>query len=246
MKNLLPLLLSVLIFTSCSKKDPEPEIIIDAPTLDLKYDQQHQYALKKGSDDIFASTFTWKSSDDKVGTIDANGRFSARKIGVTIISGTESGTSVESKVTVSPRVTLFTEPVIEFGATKADIKSKEKRKLLQETDEGLAYEGQSGTQTRGVVYLFPGGKMSGAIMLFDNATSTATISSTFIKERYPDRETQDGKVYILNDERTMGIIMSVDADYGYMAMYLPFTPNGRIQGSNYVLPNEFKHLFKTK
>ncbi len=44
----LPLLF--LIVTACSKKsDPEPDVTLDSPTLDLKYNATHQFALTKGA-----------------------------------------------------------------------------------------------------------------------------------------------------------------------------------------------------
>ncbi|MDQ6477845.1 Ig-like domain-containing protein [Dyadobacter sp. LHD-138] len=185
MKNLLPLLLSVLLITSCSKKsDPEPSVIIDSPTLGLKYDQQHQFALKKGSEDIFASTFAWKSSNEKVGKIDANGRFTARKIGETTITGTSNGKNVESKVTISPLKTFVTEPILEFGSTIANVKSKEKRKLVQETDDLLVYEGEN-SKVKLISYYKQNGKITTALLIFENITTTVMDVTTYFKERFP-------------------------------------------------------------
>ncbi|WP_159468018.1 Ig-like domain-containing protein [Dyadobacter sp. 3J3] len=248
MKHLLLLSVCALLFTGCSKsedKTPEPETIIDSPTIELKYDSQHQYALKKGSADVFPSTFNWISSNEKVGKVDANGLFKARKIGETTITGTAYGKNVESKVTITPYVTLFTEPYIEFGALKETIKSKEKRKLLTETATGLLYEGSSITQTRAVLYVFTNQRLASAGILFENATSTVALSSTFLKERYPDRATIDGKVYMLNDERTWGVVLTVDPSYGYMGVYLPNSTNGRMVSDQYNSAIEsFKNIIK--
>ena len=232
MKNLFPFLIAVISLASCSKKDPEPGLIIDSPTIDLNYDKNHQFVLKKGTEDVFASTLKWRSSDEKVGTVDANGLFKGRKIGETTISGTaDNGGIVESKVTIKPYVTIFTEPVTDFGSTIASVKSKEKRKMIGETADGMAFEGSLGSQTRAVMYLFTNGKLTSSLILFENSTSTVTTSSTFIKERYPDRVTDSGKVYILNDARTMAIIMSVDASLGYNALYMPYTKGGRMDAA---------------
>jgi len=252
MKKLFLTLASISILLACSKnkdKDPEPTVSIDAPTIELKYDKDHQFTLKKGTEDIFASTFTWLSSNEKVGKVDANGKFTARKIGEATVTGTgPNGAKVESKVTVSPYVTIFVEPILEFGATTATIKSKEKRKLLQETADALAYEGAAGTQTRGVIYIFEKGKLQSAGILFDNSTATVQTSATFIKERYPDRMTQDNQVYILNDERTFGIVLGVDETFGYMGIYLPYPLDGRLNAERAAYSTEaaaaFKELFK--
>ncbi|MET7253725.1 Ig-like domain-containing protein [Dyadobacter fermentans] len=252
MKKLLLTLISTSILFACSKgkdKDPEPTISIDAQTIELKYDKDHQFALKKGNEDIFASTFTWVSSNEKVGKVDANGKFTARKIGEATVSGTgANGVKVESKVTISPYITIFTEPILEFGATMATIKSKEKRKLLKETTDGLAYEGAAGTQMRGVIYIFDKGKLQSAGILFDNTTATVQASATFIKERYPDRMTQDNQVYILNDERTFGIVLGVNETFGYMGIYLPYPLDGRLSAERAAYSAAttvaFKQLFK--
>lgn len=165
-------------------------------------------------------------SVDKVTT---NGKLIASKIDEVATTSTGSnGAKVESKVTVSPYVTILTEPILEFSASMATIKSKEKRKLLAETVNGLAYEGVAGTQARGVIYIFENGKLQLAGLLFYNAGATVQTSATLIKERYADGVTADGQVVIVNDERTFGLVLGGDNTFEYMGIFILYPLGGRL------------------
>jgi len=229
MKKLILFAFSTLLLASCSKKDAEPQVSIDAKTLELKYDKTHQFVLTKGSEAVTASTFTWKSSDEKVGTIDANGNFKGRKIGETKITGTSTTSgAVESSIKITPYTTFITEPVIQFGVDAATIKGKEKRKLsTKSTDNVLLYDGENSNITY-VAYFLENGKVAAAFIIFaSTATTLLTESVTFFKERYPNIDASDSEVYLLNDEQTYGIILSVDATIGYNAQYVPYKKGGR-------------------
>ncbi len=125
MKKLVLIFAFSSIVWGCKKDDPTPVTISDTQVA-LKYDQEHQFTLMRGTETVPPSEFSWKSSDEKVGTIDASGKFKGKRIGETTISGTSSGgESVSSQVTISPYSTLTKEPVLEFGTNRDNI---EKRK----------------------------------------------------------------------------------------------------------------------
>jgi hypothetical protein len=227
MKIIYALAISIFVFTSCKKADPEPTFIsMTDPILDVKYDQKNQYGwiAKEGLPTI------WKSSDEKVGTISADGRFSARKVGQTTVTLTIDGQTKESKVTVSPYMTFIIEPLVEFGSTIANVKSKEKRKLLQETDDLLVYEGEN-SKVKLISYYKQNGKITSALLLFENVTNTVMDVTTFFKERYPDNGLVGGNVVHLSDDRKYGITLSVNASLGFYAIYAVNNSGGRISNS---------------
>ena len=229
MKRIAFLVFLTSMLASCSKKDPEPQVAIDANTLELKYDKTHQFVLSKGAEPVVASTFTWKSSDEKVGTVDASGNFKGRKIGETKVTGTSTtmGT-VESTIKISPYSTLFAEPIIQFGTDVATIKGKEKRKLsVNQTADILLYDGEN-ANIKFVAYYVKNGKIESAFVLFSNPTTPVlTESATFFKERYPKIDASDSEVFLLNDEETYAIVLSVSNELGYNAQYFPYVKGGR-------------------
>jgi len=245
MKNIL-FLLPVLLFVSCSKDDPEPATTIDSATVELKYDKEHQYVLMKGTEKVDASTYTWKSSDTLVGKVDKTGKFIARKIGETTVTGTLAGKNVESKVTVTPYITSFKEPFQEFGATTAVVKTKETRKLLAETADYLAYEGESAKITS-VQYELVTGKMTYAVIFFQTTQAIANEVITFYLERYPrNGETEEGAVFF-NDGKDKAVELGIHPDYGLFAFYSPFDSKGlrsavKSAGSGEIVKDAYQNL----
>jgi len=225
MKNIL-LLLPILLFASCSKDDPEPAVTIDAATVELKYDKEHQFVLTQGTGTVDASTYTWTSSDTLIGKVDKTGKFIARKIGETTVKGTLAGKVVESKVTVTPYITSFKEPYVEFGATTAVVKTKETRKLLSETATILAYQGEN-AKILNVLYLLETGKLSASALLFEESQSMADDVITFYSERYPRiGAVEENLVVFLNDEANKAIEVGVSEDLGFYAVYSAFDSKG--------------------
>ena len=225
---LLPL---VLLIFSCSKDkedSPEPTTFIDSATLELKYDKQHQFVVTKGTEVLDASTIKWNSSDTLVGKVDTKGNFKGRKIGTTTITGTINGKTVESKITITPYSSSFKEPYLGFGADISTVKSNETRKFIAELTSSLSFEGDN-SKIRAVLYLLDTSKkMTSAGIFFENSSAMVTDVTTFYKERYPINGTKDGKVAFFNDENTVGVQLSVNADLGFNAIYLPYRRTGRV------------------
>lgn len=224
MKNIL-FLLPVLLFVSCSKDDPEPATTIDSATVELKYDKEHQYVLMKGTEKVDASTYTWKSSDTLVGKVDKTGKFIARKIGETTVTGTLAGKNVESKVTVTPYITSFKEPFQEFGATAGVVKTKETRKLLSETATILSYQGDN-AKILSVRYLLDTGKMTAAAIIFGGSQAMADEVVTFYSERYPRNGALDEAIIFFNDEANKAIEIGFTETSDIYAVYSAFDSKG--------------------
>lgn len=224
--------LPLLLFIACSKSDPEPAVTIDSSTLDLKYDGEHQFKLTKGTDEITTTSYAWKSSDEKVGTIGVNGLFEARKIGkTTIVATATDGKSVQSEVTISPYTTFLTEPIKDFYANKESIKSLEKRKLYYESTDGLIFEGDN-SNVEYVGYTFKNGRVNSGIVIFNSTTGIVDLIGTFLSERYPHKGAFDGKIGFIDDEKKFAVVLSVDPSLGLNAIYIPYDGGGRVQGES--------------
>lgn len=208
---------------SCSRDNSEGEVKIENYTLTpanvtINYDKTQQFYVKNGSVNVSPSEFTWKSSDDKRGSIDVNGILTAKKVGTFEISATKNGKVVTAKVMVEPYQKFFTEPILEFGKTKEEIKALEKRELVRETNSALAYKGENG-DIKNVGYTFDSnGKMITAIVLFPSPYNIDNVT-TFYKERYLVLGSENGVVSMKNLDTPIFMNMGVNTSLGLHVVY---------------------------
>ena len=164
-KIFLLLSLSMLLF-GC-KKDDNPGISFSASTLSLYAGETHQ--LFQSSSDVNVT-----SNSDFVASVSPRGLVTANHIGVTEI---RSGGSV-CNVTVEPHYTLYPDPRLDWGASKAAIKSK-LGTPYSETSTSLLYQ-HTGTFVTG--YMFTSDKLSGiGVTVSTSYTSELALA---LKERY--------------------------------------------------------------
>lgn len=240
------LLLILIIGSSCllsCSKDAEPETTIDTNAVNLKYDQNHQFLIRKGSEGIPGSNFKWDSSDDNVGTISTDGNFKARKIGGTTITAKLKDQIFTSQVIVSEYSSLFTEPGIQFGLDKATIKQTSRGLLAQESENLLIYNAFDNS-LKWIIYIFEYNNLIGVVLDFDDSEAVQKEVKLFYKERYPViatiKDTNDS-IYI-NDERDKAIHLTKNESLGFYASYgrVSFT-NGRLSGES----KSFEAILKT-
>lgn len=217
---------------SCDNKEPVPRVVVDAPQLDLKYDQQHQFKLSEGGEELQPQTFVWKSDDETVGTVDANGKFTARRVGETIVHAVspDGEMQIESKVTVSPYSLLYTEPVLLWGASQTQVKAGEKRKISESSPYYLAFTGETTTVKKAEYYFSPDQKLSGANIYLGNTQEAYQEAVLYLKERYPDNFTYKNTTApfqlihsFFNDAKTMRIDFSATEISGNVVNYYSFT-----------------------
>ncbi len=239
------ILIAALVWGSmaCSKKENAP-VNIDAATLELNYDKEHQYVLTQGSNTLNANDYTWASSDETIGEVSAAGVFTANRIGETTVTATakNGGGIVESKVTVIPYYTFATEPSFSFGGSKAVIKAYEKRTLESETDSLLAYTGEN-NNIQGVIYYFENSAYTEGD-LFYSSSVTLTQAQTFYDERYSYLGTQQSNgltfyVFAISNSAAVGLVDVTSQGYR-VAAYLPLSSGGRVS-ANY-LDKVAKHI----
>lgn len=217
-KQLLTLLVPVLLIISCSKKDDKPSTTLDQDKVSLNYDQTHQFKLNEGSSSVDAAKATWSSSDLSVGTVNAAGLFTARKIGNTTIEAVVNGSTISSEVTVVPYSELCVEPVAEFGITMAAVKSREKRALLEQSSNGLLYKGEN-AKLLNVIYSFEPSGLESSLLLLSPTNAVVEESAKFFAERYPFSGESDGIFFFENLKTTVGV--GYLEELGFVALYFP-------------------------
>lgn len=222
-KTALAFMVLALLFTGCSKSDsdqPEPTIKIAAKSTEINYDETTQMSVNVGS----ATDYTWISSDEFVGTIDANGVFTAAHIGNTTITAEKNGKQATEDITVNPKQTLFDEPFMLLGASKSEIKAKETREIAGETENVIGYKDPSASIRAGILYEFDDdGKLSAVVIPLTETSSNATKIGTFYDERYQLIANLDGTfVFSEKDKKYSVALQANNEDLGFAVFYLQY------------------------
>ncbi|MFD2522548.1 hypothetical protein [Emticicia soli] len=206
-----------LIAVSCAKDDNSPLVISDVE-INLKYDKQHQYSIKRGNKTLDNSAVKWELNDKNLGTMGTDGLFKARKVGTSHVNVTYNGALAQGNINVTPYSNLFTEPIMKFGSSMSDIKYLEKRKKIAETNNGIMYEGENSKIQR-VAYVFDNDKLITALVIFKSTTAVAEEAGLFYKERYPKVVIGDPYIIFVDDDKIKIVGIGVDDDYGLVAIY---------------------------
>ncbi len=184
-KQLLALVTLSILFVACSKKESTPKLMLDLHELSLKFDKEHQFKVTLDGQAVDGATVNWTSSDERTGTIGGTGLFKAKRIGTTTITAKRGEEVLTATVDVTPYATFFTEPYVDFTASKAVIKTKEKRLLAPNGEEadGLLYIGEN-NKIQNVLYAFENGTLLGAMAVFKTSALTSDELAKFYLERY--------------------------------------------------------------
>ena len=151
MKKILFLLamLPMLVFTACSDDD-ENSLSLDKSEISLYYEDEIKL--------IASDNVTWSSEDEFVAKVSSNGIVEGGHVGKTFIVASNGAETVKCAVEVKTKYNTFVEPVLDFGANKADIKAKEKRELVTDNATSLGYKDSKDGVA--IIYTFKNGKMN--------------------------------------------------------------------------------------
>jgi hypothetical protein len=210
---------AISLISSCGKNDEKPKYQLDSPTASLHYDETHQFSIKQGTAAVDAGNFSWASSDQTVGAIDAKGFFAARKVGKTTITASADAT-LKSEVTVVPYSTLCVEPSFELNSSLATLRTRDMRPQVEGSSTYVVLKGEN-AKVRDVFYIFSGDKMTEAGILFANTDAVVQESAQFFTERYTALGSNQN-VYFFSDKKTVLIGISVDPDLGFNAVYVDY------------------------
>ncbi|MBD1423790.1 hypothetical protein [Sphingobacterium chuzhouense] len=210
MKNrLLTLFVTMATLIGCGKNEDGP-LTINQTEVKLRYDGDFTFSTNN------TNNVEWSSSDEFVGIIGSDGKFEARHIGETTITGKIRGQSITAKVIVEPTVIGVIEPYIQFGKRKSDVKNFEKRQLGNEASTVLFYT-ETSTYTWGARYLFEDNLFTSASLLWND--SRIEEGAAFYAERY-QLIGRSNNIYYYTD-KTNSVVISVTSDYslGFTATY---------------------------
>lgn len=219
MKTTITLLLTITsMVVGCGDDYDIDQFTLNATKLALHYDDVYPFSIKMGKTDITATTFKWSSSDEQVGTIDANGMFHAKRIGTTTISAANNASSLACTITIEPYETFLTEPTITFGSSTSDVKAFEQRKLAAEAPGSLLFSGENDLVS-GVFYNFQDNKLTNCLVLFPNSSDVLERIKTFYAERYTYIGETDNTLY-LEGENNLLVALNLKGTTGRNALYL--------------------------
>lgn len=233
-----------LIAVSCAKDDNSPLVISDVE-INLKYDKQHQYSIKRGNKTLDNSAVKWELNDKNLGTMGTDGLFKARKVGKSHVTVNYNGAVTQGNINVTPYSTMFTEPIAKFGASMSDIKYLEKRKVLAQTTDGIVYEGET-NKIEGVMYLFDNDRLETAAVIFAITSTVVDDVSLFFKERYPKFGAQGDFIIFVDDDKSKVIGLTVSDDLGLVAIYTQSEGALRKSNSQILTEKQLKVISKLK
>lgn len=152
-----------------------PEFKISPQKKELNYNEEFVYNVETSApySSNLNKLFSWNVSDNKIGTIDENGYFKAKKIGNTKITATNTMTkkNYTMDVVVQPMVPDFPLVLDGFGKAKNYIKLNEKRPLTSETENSIVYQTPTNewgySIVRKIEYQFENGMLKNIIVNFD-------------------------------------------------------------------------------
>lgn len=170
----------------------------------------------------------WKSENELIASVNFgsstgyNGMVKAHKVGTTTIWANEW---ISSSITVLPRYTMFTEPSLEWGTSKASIeKMMSNYELTTSNDSTLGYKGNE--NVLGYLYSFNNQKLEFSIMIIDLNTCDPEDLAKFLNERYyiDYIETEGRWVFVSPDKKTGGIMQPYEKDPTFMfVIYVPLS-----------------------
>lgn len=115
----------------------------------------------------------------------------------------------------TPQNGMYNEPLINFGASKAEIKKQEKRVFLEENETGLMFQGNNYV----IVYLFKSSKLASSAAVLPLKTDAKKLVS-FLSSRYDILGEEDDMFFWQTKNKQMTVAVSVETT-GIYVMYMP-------------------------
>lgn len=237
MRKILLLSLVTLMMVGCGNDD-EAKLTLDSGKISLYSDDTEKITASE--------KVTWNSDNEFVATISKDGVVTGEHIGKAVITATSNNGEAICEIEVKAKYSTFTEPVLEFGASKSTIKSKEKRTLLTEDATSLSFKSDK-SPVQGVIYLFENGKMK-SVGVFVNLSSSRETTN-FLLERYMPVATGTRNVVgiMLNnlpDLATMSVAIGVEPEYALVG-YMPYSRNKTRSITEGDMMKKLKELFES-
>lgn len=230
MKKLFLLSLVAFAIYSCDDKVDTPirilvdEIRLDKSEIDMHYDESDSLTLTYLP--IDADSFpeiNWINSDESVATFNKNTLvISGKKIGSTTLTVQSSDGSLSDQCTIkiSPIVEWYRQPMLNYNATKVEVKSYETRELFEETDKVLIYK-ETLPGVSYVTYIFDESIFVGSIVFVELLFGDSLL--TYLDERY-EFAGYDGEIVLFKDNIESAIVLEWNSDYNrWLVYYIEYT-----------------------
>lgn len=210
MRKLLSMMLAlaaIACILSCSKNDnKEPSINKTRITLYVDETEKLTYS---GNDEC-----TWFSDNKRIADVN-KGVVTANHVGTTTIHAN----NLTCEVVVKPRYTSFTEPYLEFGSSKSEVKSQMSGYTLKSEDNTmLTYYGKGNVDNYG--YQFKNGSLEMSALY--TSASYALSLSDYLLERYIVFDTEKSsteRIYTLVSVDLKMFVQFRVGTYGCIVMY---------------------------
>lgn len=210
---------TLFLLDSCTKDSVKKDaIVLERSSVTLYHGNEYQIEATS------QSPITYSSNDLFYASVSSTGKVIANHVGTTTIDvANEKGTEAFT-VNVIPFYHTYPEPNINFGDTKAQVKT-----ILgtpsKETENGILYDNY--TSKCKLIILFEDGRVkSYAVVVPTDYVSELT---DFLIERYAPIGMSEGTAYYINHDKTVAIAESVyNVDY-LLVLYFPYSADKKMQ-----------------
>nr|WP_297167499.1 Ig-like domain-containing protein [uncultured Dysgonomonas sp.] len=177
MKKLLSLFTCTLFLLNSCSSDDDNKNRISLSESSTTLNSTKTYQIKATSD----TKISYAAENEYHAKVSDSGLITAGKIGETAIILTNGDDTKSFKVTVSPESTMYPDPNLEFGISKADL-IKKLGTPNKETSDGISYNNFS-TKAPQVAYLFDSSNKLKSVGVIVNTAYSSELG-TFLRERY--------------------------------------------------------------
>lgn len=171
--------------------------------------------------------------------VSSNGVVEGGHVGKTFIVASNGSETVKCAVEVKPKYNTFVEPVLDFGASKADIKAKEKRELVTDNATSLGYKDSKDGVA--IIYTFKDGKMTSAGIGLQYKYSDDILD--FLLERYtPATMDKDEYIFTFVNGMSGRWTMSISVQLSLGTILVAYIPKDAVSKSvSNGVPNIMEH-----
>ena len=168
-------------FVACSSDDDDD----DARSLVFLEDPHTTIVGRVSKLSYSGNATSWSSSNDFIASVKDEGIVTANHVGKCEVIALSGRRREKCTIDVKPIYTTYADPLVKWGASKAEVKAYEKRYLKDEDNNTLYYTIDNGV-AKGLSYNFKDGKLVAVLVVIehDNRPSVATELAGFMKERY--------------------------------------------------------------
>jgi len=214
------LIVSMLMF-SCGQEDPQDDnISISQTAIEIDYEETFRLDATFIRDGYSPTGFIWESANPDIAAVRNDGTVTGLRVGTTIVTVYTADRlfSADCEVTVLPTNLLYQDPLLNFNESKAFIKANENRRLLDEDDEFLLYQGEN-NNIIGLAYLFENTFYDYSLVILNPETNEYLDNLwDFLEQRY-ELVVLTEEFALFENEHVL-VILTIDEQLGLIAIYI--------------------------